>query len=69
VRTNIIDWTTMAVVVRIREYPNKPGFGIADIGKRIIGYQIPVEAMVLVCALTRTPWVLFDRDEVARMGL
>ena len=39
----------------IREYPNRPGFGLVcdeNSSRKVIGAQLPLVAMVLVCRLT-----------------
>lgn len=39
----------------IREYPNRPGFGVVsdeNSSRKVVGAQLPLAAMVLVCRLT-----------------
>lgn len=42
-------------IVRIREYPNKRGHGMADRYGLVIGAQMPTWAMILICVMCRVP--------------
>lgn len=48
--------------ILIREYPNKSRYGMAvdeDRSRKVIGAQLPLWQMQLVCLLTGTSWTTY----------